>query len=535
MTLTLNDVLTQQAQARPQDTAFIFHDVVWTYQQLANEADRLARAMAAHGVGPGDRVAIHMMNRPEFFVAYHACFRLGAIAAPLRTAFTFAELGPILRRLEPVIYLGEVGLYGNVAKLDAAVLPASQRFVLGGVTDDASFQPWEALFAGSQEAVMFPPEANEPCVLITTSGTTGQPKFVIHTQATLMASSRIFSDHWDISERDTVVIPLALAHISGLQSALWYLQLGAPFILIEGFDASQVLDAMERYKATFHIGFPAQYAAMAEAQQTRRRDLSAMRYCVSGGDTCPVALQEQVTALFGAPLYNVWGSSEVLGQMNCALRPGPIFRLTPSAEIRLVDEHDKDVADGEIGELLIRGDNVFVGYWNDAKATAAALRDGWYHTGDLIRRGEGDELWFVARKKDIIIRGGTNISPIEIEEAIIAAHPAVEQAAVVGLPDEVLGQRVFAFATLSDTTAGDAVMPELVGRLSQRLAAYKMPEAIMVIDKLPRNALSKVDRQMLLAMAMQSDQEQRSQSAPARLLPVVEAQAKPARRTAASR
>jgi len=535
MTLTPNDALIQKAQARPQDTAFIFHDVVWTYQKLASEAERLARAMAANGVGPGDRVAIHMMNRPEFIVAYHACFRLGAIGAPLRTAFTFAELGPILQRLEPALYLGEAGLYGNVAAVDAALLPASQRFVLGGAADDAGFQPWEALFTGSQDAVMFPPVADEPCVLITTSGTTGQPKFVTHTQATLAATVGLMRDHWGIGERDVVAVPLALAHASGLMSTVCFLQLGVPFILLEGFEAGKVLDVMERHATTLHVGFPAHYAAMADAQQKQRRDLGALRYCFTGGDTCPVALQERVTSLFGAPLYNIWGASEVIGQLTFGLRPGQVVRVVPGAQVRIVDDEGNDVAEGELGEMLIAGDNLFIGYWSDDKATAAALRDGWYHTGDLVRRGEGDEIWFVSRKKDIIIRGGTNISPIEIEEAIIAAHPAVEQAAVVGLPDEVLGQRVFAFATLTGTAAGDAVMPELVGRLSQRLAAYKVPEAIMVIEKMPRNALSKVDRQMLLAMAMQAEREQRSSATPARLLPVTQAEAKPARRTAASR
>jgi acyl-CoA synthetase (AMP-forming)/AMP-acid ligase II len=283
---------------------------------------------------------------------------------------------------------------------------------------------------------------------------------------------------------------------------------------------------MERHKATMNIGFPAHYAALADAQQKRRRDLGAMRFCLTGGDTCPVGLQERVTSLFGAPLYNLWGASEVIGQLAFGLRPGPVVRVSSGAQVRVVDDQGNDVAEGEIGELLICGDNVFKGYWNDAKATAAALRDGWYYTGDLVRRGEGDELWFVSRKKDIIIRGGTNISPVEVEEAIVASHPAVVQAAVVGLPDEVLGQRVFAFVTLSGTAARDTVIAELVSTLSQRLAAYKVPEAIVVVDKMPRNALSKVDRRKLLAMAIEADRDQRSQTPPVRLIPVTQASAK---------
>jgi acyl-CoA synthetase (AMP-forming)/AMP-acid ligase II len=310
--------------------------------------------------------------------------------------------------------------------------------------------------------------------------------------------------------------------------------MGTPFILQESFDAEKMLDAMERHKATMNIGFPAQYAAMADAQQKRGRDLSALRFCLTVGDCCPVVLQQRVTSLFGAPLHNLWGASEVIGQMAYGLRPGPVVRITSDAQVRVVDDQGNDVAEGEIGEMLVRGDNVFKGYWNDAKATAAALRDGWYHTGDLMRRGEGDELWFVSRKKDIIIRSGTNISPVEIEEAIMASHPAVGQAAVVGLPDEVLGQRVFAFVTLSGTVARDAVIAALVSTLSGRLTAYKVPEAIMVVDKMPRNALSKIDRQKLVAMATEADRDQRSQTPPARPIPVTprSAKAKGPRRTA---
>jgi long-chain acyl-CoA synthetase len=524
MTLTPNDALIHQAQARPNDTALVFHDVVWTYQKLATEVERLARALAARGVGPGDRVALHMIGRPEFIVAYYACFRLGAIAAPLRAVSIFGELERILTRLEPTVYLGEASLYPNVAPFDGKLLPPSRRFVLNGAADDEGFLPWEALFAGSQDAVMLPPEPNEPCVVIATSGTTGQPKFVMHTPATLAATVRLLHENWGMSDHHWIVLPSSLAHVSGLVTMLCFLQAGVPFVMIESFDADNVLDLIERHGVTMHLGFPAQYAALAEAQQKRPRDLSTLRYCLTAADSCPIALQERVASLFGVPIYNAWGASEVLGQITFGLQPGPVVGIPSSAQIRLVDEQGHDVAEGEVGELLLRGDNVFKGYWNDEKATAAALRDGWYHTGDLMRRGEGEELWFVSRKKDIIIRGGTNISPVEIEDAIVAAHPAVELAGVVGLPDEVLGQRVFAFAVLTGAAAGDKVVAELVSTLSQRLDAYKIPEAIVVIDNMPRNALSKVDRQKLLAMAIEADRHHRAQATPGRLIPVAQSQ-----------
>jgi long-chain acyl-CoA synthetase len=175
------------------------------------------------------------------------------------------------------------------------------------------------------------------------------------------------------------------------------------------------------------------------------------------------------------------------------------MQIEDRTQIRLVDEYGDEVAEGETGELLVRGPNLFAGYWEDPRATAESIRDGWYHTGDLMRR-EGDELTFVARKKDIIIRGGTNISPAEVEEAIVAAHPAVEEAGVVGVPDAVLGQRVFGFVKLARGQRPSVVL-DILENLSTRLAGYKVPEQLFVLDALPRNALSKVDRKTLQDMA----------------------------------
>jgi acyl-CoA synthetase (AMP-forming)/AMP-acid ligase II len=176
------------------------------------------------------------------------------------------------------------------------------------------------------------------------------------------------------------------------------------------------------------------------------------------------------------------------------------MRIGDGTQIRLVDDNGNDVADGEIGELLLRAANIFDGYWNDPKATAESLDAGWYRTGDLMRRGENDELLFVARKKDIIIRGGTNISPMEVEQAIADSHPAVTEAAAIGVADGALGQRIVGFISLAKG-ANAAVVSEILDNLTTRLAAYKIPERLIVIDALPRNALSKVDRKALQAIA----------------------------------
>ncbi len=438
-------------------------------------------------------------------VAYYACFLLGAIAAPLRTAFKFAELEPLLQRLKPALYIGEIGLYENVAPVDVSILALNRRFIVNKTFEDDRVEPWEALFEGMTNEYSSMLQASyQPSVLISTSGTTGRPKFVMHTPETLSATTELMFKYWEFWEDDVAVEPLAMAHMSGLVTFLCYIQFGISFILLESFDADTVLDAMERYGCTRYLGFPAQYAALLERQMARPRNLTSLRLCLTGGDTCPVDLQRQVASIFGAPLYNFWAATEVVGSLTFGLQDGPVARIAKGAQIRLIDDGGAEVAVGEVGELLIRGGNVFPGYWNDPEATEEGLRAGWYHTGDLMRRGEDDDLWFVSRKKDIIIRGGTNISPVEVEEALVACHPAVEQAAVVGIPDVVLGQRVFAFVRLTDGTA-HAVVTDILRRVATRLASYKVPDDLQVVDELPRTTLGKVDRNKLLTMAPTSE------------------------------
>ncbi|WP_161491854.1 class I adenylate-forming enzyme family protein [Bradyrhizobium centrolobii] len=491
-----------QAQARPGDVAFVFGEQPWTYERVAIEADRAARGMAASGVRSGDRVALHMMNRPEYIVAYFACFRIGAIAVPLRTAFKFAELAPLLQRLRPALYIGEPDLYENVAPLDTSVLPEERRFIVGAEGDVGP--TWEELCeAGSDIELLAFADAERPAVLITTSGTTGEPKLVVHTPTSLACSMHLMSSNWEWFQEDVMTLPLPLAHMSGLAVFLTLYHLGATFVLLESFDANVVLDAIERHRCTVNLGFPAHYAAMLASQRVRPRDLRSLRACYTGGDVCPTDLQIQIGASFGASLHNVWAATEVCGTLASSRRPGPVVRIVDDTQILLIADEGHEAAEGETGELLVRGRNLFAGYWENPEATAQSLEGGWYHTGDLMRR-RGDELEFVGRKKDIIIRGGTNISPVEVEEAIAAAHPMVEEAAVAGIPDPVLGQRVVGFVKLADG-ADASVVAEIRRNLEARLAVYKIPEHIAVLDALPRTALGKVDRTALQKMVSNAD------------------------------
>jgi acyl-CoA synthetase (AMP-forming)/AMP-acid ligase II len=379
-----------------------------------------------------------------------------------------------------------------------------KRYIVGEPVKGCGTQPWEMLFGGvTGDALPVSSALHEPAALLNTSGTTGQPKFVIHTPATLSETVALMIRHWGFTDDDIIIEPLPMAHMSGLIVLLSNIARGVPFVLLESFDADAVLDAIERHRCTWCLGFPAHYAALLDRQRARPRNLASLRIGLTGADACPLSLQERVFAELGFPLYNIWGATEVVGSVAHGLQPGPVTRIVHGAQVRLIDDNGAEVRRGDVGELLIRGPNVFAGYWNDALATAGSLKVGWYHTGDLMRRGDGDELWFVSRKKDIIIRGGTNISPAEVER-VLGNHPAVHEAAVVGVPDDVLGQRVFGFVKIPGVVR-PTIVAEILAFAAKQLASYKVPDGLGVVDDFPRNALSKVDRNALMAMAAEAE------------------------------
>jgi long-chain acyl-CoA synthetase len=499
--MTPMNALFHQAATQPDGTAFIYDGVVWTYRDLLTGAERLSRAFLAHGVRPGDRVVLHMPNRPEMAIALYACFRIGAIACPTNLRFKTAELREVFQRLKPALYLGEEQLYSYVETIEPEILAKEKRFVTGPSGAYRGAMPWSTLLIDSVGAGPLPlePDKDAPSVLLTTSGTTGAPKFVTHTPATLSAIMEALA-HVDVDAAQIVLNPCPMVHASGLFTFLLSVSCGAPMVMVERFDPDAVLDQIQRHGCTWLVGLPFMYDALLEHQQKRPRKVSSLRHCKCGGDVCPIELQVGFEEAFGAPLRNIWAATEVAGALTVGLRPGPVARIAPGAQIRLVDDDGRDVPRGEVGEFLVRGPNVTVGYWVGPDRVDDATRDGWYHSGDLMRQGEGDELWFVGRKKDIIIRGGSNISPVEVERVLLS-HPLVRDAVVFGIPDPVLGQRVAAMVQLS-SVAGDAALGAILKDTRRQLADYKAPERLWAVDTVPRNPLGKIDRRAAAATAM---------------------------------
>jgi len=505
MSMTPTGALYHCVETGRGNVAFIIDKEIWTYERLATEVERLASGLVARGLRKGDRVALHMANLAELVIAYHACFRVGVIAAPLNIRFKTAELRPLLQRLRPALYIGQAALYSQVASIDSSILASNRRFVVDGPVKDPRVQPWTRLFADvNGEPVRRTLDVDAPAVLLTTSGTTGQPKFVIHTLETLSKIAESY-EHLDLDGGQTATLAVPMVHASGLFTMLACIRFGVPFVMLERFDPDALLDAIERHRCTWVVGLPVMFAALLRRQQVRARNVDSLRTCLAGGDVCPPQLQDQFPSFFGIPLRSFLVSTEACGSLTYGLQPGPVSRTVPGAQVRLVDDNDVPVPPGEVGELALRGPHVTIGYWAGPGMVEDAPEAGWFHTGDLLRQDEKGNLWFVSRKKHLIIRGGSNISPIEVEQVLIT-HPAVRDAAVVGMPDPELGQRVAGFVQLA-TSAHSASLDEIRAHVAEQIADYKVPESLTIVREIPRNALGKIDRKLLLTISEREQQD----------------------------
>jgi long-chain acyl-CoA synthetase len=290
-----------------------------------------------------------------------------------------------------------------------------------------------------------------------------------------------------------------MVHASGCFTMLACIWLGVPFVLFERFDPGTVLDGIESQRCTWIVGLPFMFSALLRGQQARARKVDSLRTCLVGGDVCPPQLQEQFGSVFGVPLRTVWAATEATGSLTYGLEPGPVSRVLNGAEVRLVDDGRVPVPVGELGEMILRGPNVSIGYWAGPGLMEGTPEDGWFYTGDVMRQDGKGNLWFVSRKKHLIVRGGSNISPVEVEQ-VLTSHPAVRDAAVVGVPDPELGERVAGFIQLVSTNPQNINLKNIRSYLSERLADYKIPEKLTIVSEIPRNALGKVDRNALSSL-----------------------------------
>lgn len=488
--MNLGEMLRHSAARVPEKAALICEDEVVTYRQLDQSTDALAVWLLGEGLQAGDRVAIHWRNSIEVVTLFFACFKAGLIAVPVNNRLKPAEIAYILRHSRARLCFSQPDL-APLAEEASANCPdlAPVRNALPDLSRavDASVLP-----RVSPEKV---------AAILYTSGTTANPKGVMHTHVSLTGATELMT-HLGVTESDTLLTVTQMLHVAALGCVLLPgIRSGATVVLLPLFDPPSALDLIERWKCSYFLALPAILRFMVEEQSQNPRKVNSMKLCLVGGDTVPVAMQDKFRALFGIPVRELFGMTESV-PVTCIphgeSRPGSMGSALEILETRVADAHGNVKLAGEVGELQVQSPANCVGYWDDQKNTDAAFVDGWLRTGDLVRRDGDGFYWFHGRLKQIIVRGGSNISPQEVEEAMYQ-HPSVLEAGVIGMPDPDYGEKVIAFAALRDgAEAGESELREF---LRARIAEYKVPERILFIPSLPKGLTGKVQRRDLTGLA----------------------------------
>jgi long-chain acyl-CoA synthetase len=484
--VNLADNLVRSAKTYADRPAVRLDETILTYADLDERSARVARLVRDHGVRPGDRVAIMLPNVPEFAVTYYGVLRAGGVVVPMN---------PLLKEREVAYYLADSGarlIFAGSACAAAASDGAQHSQTRCLLVDDA----FAGAVAGAQPAAeVVDRDPDDTAVILYTSGTTGRPKGAELTHANLASNVDAATDLFLAGPDDVIFGGLPLFHSFGQTCGLnTAVSVGACLTLVPRFHPDRVLEVLARDRVTVFEGVPTMYVALLAATGRDRYDLSALRLCVSGGAALPVEVLRGFETAFGCVILEGYGLSETspIASFNHPDRdrkPGSIGTPIRGVEMRVVDGDGGDVPDGEVGEIAVRGPNVMKGYWRRPDATAEAIQGGWFRTGDLARVDDEGYFFIVDRKKDLIIRGGYNVYPREVEE-VLYEHPAVEEAAVVGVPDAGLGEEIGAAVVLR--SGANATAAELQEFVKSQVAAYKYPRRVWFLPSLPKGPTGKV-------------------------------------------
>jgi len=480
--------LTASAQRYPDGAALRIEDVVITYSELDEATARVAGLLHERGLEPGDRVGIMLPNVPQFAFAYYGVLRAGGVVVPMNV---------LLKQREVEFYLGDPQAKLLIAWhefADAAEQGAAAAGAECILVDPVSF----GRLLGSAEPVeeVVDRAADDTAVILYTSGTTGKPKGAELTHSNLAINADVSKALFSLGHEDVVLGTLPLFHAFGQTCGLnAAVGAGASLTLIPRFSADAALAAIERDRVTVFEGVPTMFSALLNHAERERFDVSTLQACVSGGAALPVEVLRGFEAAFGCVVLEGYGLSET-SPVACFNHPdrerkaGSIGTPIEGVEMRLVDDHRAEVAPGEVGEIAIRGHNVMKGYWNRPDATVDAIdSDGWFYSGDIARVDKDGCYFIVDRKKELIIRGGYNVYPREIEE-VLYEHPAVREAAVIGIAHAELGEEVGAAVALKPGLA--ITVSELRDFVKANVAAYKYPRHVWFVEELPKGATGKI-------------------------------------------
>jgi long-chain acyl-CoA synthetase len=503
MSFNLAVILSESAQSSPDKPAAVFDGGQLTYLQLDQASDRLAATLAATGIKPGDPVALQLPNIPQFLISYFGILKAGAIVVPLNVLLKAPEVAFHLGDSGARILITWEGILAEAIK-GAEAAGLDQVYAVGHAEASGGVMPFERLLAAAVPRYeMAAREPADTAVVVYTSGTTGRPKGAELTHMQLYMNADIPGRLFGILPDDVVIAVLPWFHVFGLSSVLNVcVRFGCTMSLVPRFTAAAVLTAVERDRATIFDGVPTMFADLLSCPDLDRYDLSSLRIAISGGASIPAPLLDAFEERFRVLILEGYGLTETASTttFNVSADERRVYSVGKpiwGTQTEVWDEQGRPLPPGpeNVGEVVTRGMHVMKGYLHNPEATASAFTGDWLHTGDLGYFDEDGFLFIVSRKKEMIIRGGYNVYPSEIEN-VLHAHPAVAEAAVVGVPDSRLGEEVMAVViTRPQVVLAEA---ELVSYCRERLAAYKVPRIFQFRAELPKNTLGKVLKDELI-------------------------------------
>jgi fatty-acyl-CoA synthase len=495
--------LARHALMQPDATALRFLGRTTTWGELDQRVTALAGALSRRGVEFGDRVLILMLNRTEFIESFLAVNKLGAIAVPVNFRMTPPEIAFLVSDCQARVVITEAVLSKVATAVRGIDAMLTTVVVAGAATDDSPSQVigYDDLVAESGDEpkpVDIPNDS--PALIMYTSGTTGRPKGAVltHNNIAGQAMANLFTISPDINN-DVGFVGVPLFHIAGIGNMISGLLLGLPTVIypLGAFDPGALLDVLEAEQVTSMFLVPAQWQAVCAEQRANPRKLQLRMLSWGAAPASDTLLHDMSETFPGTQIYAAFGQTE-MSPVTCMLlaqdairKRGSVGKVIPTVAARVVDENMDDVPVGQVGEIVYRAPTLMAGYWNNPKATAEAFAGGWFHSGDLVRQDEEGYVWVVDRKKDMIISGGENIYCAEVEN-VLAGHPAIAEVAVIGRRDEKWGEVPVAIAARAPLSDSNLDLGDLDAFLTERLARYKHPKALEIVEALPRNPAGKV-------------------------------------------
>lgn len=497
MVLNLNENLKNSAARFPSNIAYTFLNQSKTYAELDKVVDCVAAGLSAAGIRKGDKIALLLGNCPEFVTAYYGILRAGAVVVPINPTYTSGEISYILSNSHSRAVITHSSLDSTISPLREQL----EHLTMVIYTDSIKSEwTWESLLQKTNHIFVSPCiDEDDLAVILYTSGTTGKPKGAMLSHRNLASNVESLLRLTEFTEEDRMITVLPMFHVFSMTVCInMPIACGGTIVIVPKFSPAEVVNTIRREKATLFAGVPTMFNFMLQLPEQTAADFSSIRACFSGGASIPVELLHKFEEKYNVRIIEGYGLSETapvtaFNPLRGTRKPGSVGIDIPDVKNKVVDPDGMEVPRGEVGELIVKGPNVMMGYLGMPEATFSALKDGWFYTGDLARMDEEGYIYIVDRKKDMILFGGYNVYPREVEE-VLYQHPAIVEAAVIGITDNEYGEIVKAFVVTNNESI---TIDNILHFCQDKLAKYKLPKQVEFMKELPKNSTGKILRRAL--------------------------------------